>query len=157
MMQTIIVNGVRVVFDKEKTSSYQKENISGCTCEGCRNFYKTIKLNNRLSEFLAQFGIDCEFTDEVFWYDMGKGDSFYYDSDGYYGVCGSFDGDDFSFEGYGVEISFVKTATLPVEREDEHFYIRIKGDFPLVLDEKERDEDSRTNIFKRVKMLFEPK
>ncbi len=154
MNQTLNLNGINITFDKEKTSSYRKDNLSSCTCEGCRNFYKTIKTNKELSDFLAQFGIDCEFTDEVFWYEMGKDDTFYYDSDGYYGVCGSFDGDEFSFEKYGVEISFLKMAELPVEREDEHFYIRIKGDFPLVLDEDERDKDWKTSFLNRIKAML---
>ncbi len=154
MIQTVTVNGTNVTFDKEKTSFYQKENISGCTCEGCRNFHKTVKINKELSCFLAQFGIDCELTDEVFWYDMGKGEAFYYDSDGYYGVCGDFDGNEFSFEKYGVEIFFLKTAELPVEREDEHFYIRIKGNFPLVLDENERDNRRSCGFVKRIKAIF---
>ncbi len=152
-LQTIEINGIKVTFDKEKTLSYQQEKLSACACEECRNFYKTIETNTELSGFLAQFGVDCNLTDEVFWYEMGEGDSFYYDSDGYYGVCGSFDGNEFSFEKSGVTISFLKTACLPVDREDEHFYIRIKGAFPLVLNEDERDVENK-KLSDRIISLF---
>ena len=113
-------------------------------------------MNTELSGFLAQFGINFNIADEVFWYEMGEGDLCYYDSDGYYGVTGLFEGDEFSFEKFGVTISFLKTAFLPVDREDEHFYIRIKGDFPLALDEAERDVENK-NLSDKIISLFKKK
>ncbi|MBP3329361.1 MAG: hypothetical protein J6L89_00860 [Clostridia bacterium] len=135
MKQTVKVNSRNITFEKEKTSSYQKANFSACTCEGCSAFRKAIESNKELSAYLEQFGIDYNFPDEVFWYDMGEDDALYYESDGYYGVCGFFDGDEFSFEKYGVTISFLKNAMLPVERDGEYFYISIKGDFPPASDD----------------------
>ena len=58
--------------------------------------------------------------------------------EGYYGVFGKIEGEEFDFERFGVKITFQKGATVPCDRTGEYFWICIEGDFPYIVSE-ERD------------------
>ena len=87
--------------------------------------------------------------------------------EGYYGVFGNIEGEDFDLEKYGVKISFAKDVSVPCDREGKFFWICINGDFPYVLKE-ERDlykpdndlptfrsaKNEKVPFIKRVKSYF---
>lgn len=56
--------------------------------------------------------------------------------EGYYGVFGVIDDKDFSFEKYGVKITFSNSASVPCDRKGVYFWICIEGDFLYILDEE---------------------
>ena len=86
--------------------------------------------------FLNDFGIDYKCADDVFSWDWGNDKDSLIHHEGYYGVWGRIEGDDFEFEKYGVKMTFQKKASLPYDRPDECFWIRIEGDFPYLLEEE---------------------
>lgn len=68
--QTIEINSVKIIFDKEKTKEYRTDFNKPCDCQDCRNYYKHIENNSELVEFLSGFGIDYNCTEEVFSWDL---------------------------------------------------------------------------------------
>ena len=51
-LQTIEINSVKIIFDKEKTKEYRTDFNRPCDCQDCRNYYKNIQNNFELVEFL---------------------------------------------------------------------------------------------------------
>lgn len=73
------------------------------------------------------------------------------------------EGDDFEFEKYGVKMTFQKKASLPYDRPDECFWIRIEGDFPFILEEERElpttffQKVLESDIFTKIKTFFKKK
>ena len=135
-LQTIEINSIKIEFDKEKTKEYRTSFNKPCDCQDCRNYYEYIKNNSELVEFLSGFGIDYNCTEEVFSWDLGNDNDSLIHHEGYYGVFGSIEGEEFDYEKFGVKISFQKGASIPYDRTGDYFWICIEGDFPYILDEK---------------------
>ncbi len=135
-LQTVEINSVKIVFDKEKTKEYRTDYNKPCDCRDCRNYYKQIENNFELLAFLNNFGIDYNCTEEVLSRDLGNDTRSLIHHEGYYGVFGEIEGEEFDFEKYGVKISFQKEASVPCDRTGEYFWICVEGDFSYILDEK---------------------
>ena len=65
-LQTIEINSVKIIFDKEKTKEYRSDFNKPCDYQDCRNYYKNIQNNFELVEFLSGFEIDYNCTEKVF-------------------------------------------------------------------------------------------
>lgn len=135
-LQTIELHSVIVTFDKEKTKNHRTEYNKPCDCQDCRNYYKHIGNTPELVEFLRGFGIDYYCTEEVCSFDWGNNSDSLIHHEGYYGVFGRIEGDEFNIERFGVKITFAKGASVPCDRKGEYFWICIEGDFQYILDEK---------------------
>lgn len=158
--QTIEINSVKITFDKEKTQEYRTDFNNPCICQDCRNYYKHIENNKELIQFLDDFGIDYNWTEEVFSWDLGNSIDSLIHHEGYYGVFGKIEGEKFDCEKFGVKITFQKDAAVPHDRTGEYFWICINGDFPYILDE-ERDlpvsfsqKLQKLNLISKVKSIF---
>ena len=159
-LQTMEINSVKIIFDKEKTKKYRTAMNNPCDCQDCRNYYKHIGNNKGLVEFLNGFGIDFTCTEEVFSWDLGNDKDSLIHHEGYYGVFGKIEGEEFDFEKFGVKITFQKGASVPCDRTGDYFWICVVEDFPYILDE-ERDlpitfsqKIQRTNIISKIKAIF---
>lgn len=135
-LQTIEINNVKISFDKEKTKEYRTDFNKPCDCQYCRNYYKHIENNPELVEFLSGFGINFDCTEEVFSWDWGNDSNSLIHHEGYYGVFGNIEGEEFDFEKFGVKITFQKGATVPCDRTGDYFWICIEQDFPYILAEE---------------------
>jgi len=162
-LQSVEINSVKITFDKEKTKEYRTDFNKPCDCQNCRNYYKHIEENQKLVEFLSEFGIDYNCTEEVFSWDLGKDEDSLIHHEGYYGVFGKIEGEEFDFEKFGVKVTFQKGASVPCDRTREFFWICIEGDFPYILDE-ERDlpitfsqRIQKSNIISKIKSIFKKK
>ncbi len=159
-LQTIEINSVKITFDKDKTKEYRTNYNTPCDCQDCRNYYKNIKKNLELLKFLSGFGIDYNCTEEVFSWNLGDDSDFLLHHEGYYGVYGHFDGDDFNYENFGVKITFSKGASVPHDRTGEYFWICVDGDFPYILDEERvltvtlSQKIKRLSFFDKLKSIF---
>lgn len=135
-LQTIEINSIQIQFDKDKTKKYGTSFNKPCDCQDCRNYYENIKNNSELIEFLRGFGIDYNCTEEVFSWNLGNNDDSLIHHEGYYGVFGRIEGEEFDYEKFGVKLSFQKRACVPCDRTGEYFWICIENDFPYILVEK---------------------
>ena len=133
---TIEINSIKITFDKEKTKAYRNRFNSPCDCQDCANYYKNIENNNELIEFLGAFGIDYQHSDEIFSWDLGEKNDSLIHYEGYYGVFGQINGDDFSYENFGVKITFSKGASVPHNRTGEYFWICVEVDYSYIIDEE---------------------
>ena len=157
-LQTMEINSVKVTFDKDKTKAYRTDFNAPCDCQDCRNYYKHIENNKELVEFLNDFGIDHNCTEEVFSWDLGDRNDSLIHHEGNYGVFGEIVGEEFDFEKFGVRIKFQKGASVPCDREGAYFWICVEGDFPYILDEtREFPVAFPKNIFQRIKDVFRRK
>ena len=159
-LQTIEINSVKIIFDKEKTKEHRTVMNNPCDCQDCRNYYKHIENNSKIVEFLSIFGIDYNCTQEVFSWDLENDNDSLIHHESYYGVFGKIEGEDFDFEKFGVKIIFQKGAFVPCDRTGEYFWICIEGDFPYILDEK-RDlpisfprKLQKQSIISKIKSMF---
>ena len=159
-LQTIEIKSEKITFDKEKTKAYRTDFNKPCDCQDCRNYYKQIERNKELVEFLNNFGIDYYCTEEVFSWDWENDNNSLIHHEGYYGVFGKIEGEEFEFEKFGVKITFQKGDSVPYDRTGEYFWICIEGDFPYILDE-ERDlpitfsqKLQKSNIISKIKVIF---
>ena len=134
--QTIEINSIKICFDKEKTKKYRTDFNNPCICQDCRNYYKHIGNNTELVDLLSVFGIDYNCTEEVFSWDWENDNNSLIHHEGYYGVFGKIEGEEFDFEKFGVKVTFQKGASVPCDRTGEYFWICIEGDFPYILDEE---------------------
>ena len=162
-LQTVEINSVEITFDKGKNTEYRTDFNKPCDCQDCRNYYKHVENNLDLVAFLNEFGIDYNCTEEVFSWDLGNDKDSLIHHEGYYGVFGKIEGEEFEFEKFGVKITFQKGASVPCDRTGEYFWICIKGDFPYILDE-ERDlpitfsqKLQKSNIISKIKAIFRKK
>ena len=162
-LQSVEINSVKITFDKEKTKEYRTDFNKPCDCQNCRNYYKHIEENKKLVEFLSEFGIDYNCTEEVFSWDLGNDEDSLIHHEGYYGVFGKIEGEEFEFKKFGVKITFQKGASVPCDRTGDYFWICIEGDFPYILDE-ERDlpitfsqRMQNSNIISKFKAVFRKK
>lgn len=156
-MKAVEINGIKFTFDKEKTMNHRTDYNKPCDCQNCRNFYKNLENNTELLKFLADFGVDYNFAEEVLSRQEYRNNEPYIHSEGYYGVEGTFDGDYLSFERFGVKIHFLKDECVPHDREDEYFFIEVEGDFPFVLDEKMEEEYPKNDFIEKIKTVFRKK
>ncbi|MDD6313168.1 MAG: hypothetical protein PUB08_06910 [Firmicutes bacterium] len=159
-LKTIEINSIKLEFDKEKTKEYRTIFNMPCDCQNCRNYYEHVKNNFELVEYLSGFGIDFNCTEEVFSWNWGDDNDSLIHHEGYYGVFGRIEGEEFDFEKFGVKISFQKCASVPCDRTGEYFWICIEGDFPYILDEK-RDlpisfspKKERLNFVNKINTVF---
>ena len=83
--------------------------------------------------------------------------------EGYYGVFGKIEGEEFEFQKFGVKITFQKGASVPCDRTGEYFWICIEGDLPYILEE-ERDlpitffqRVQKLNVIGKIKAIFNKK
>jgi hypothetical protein len=162
-LQTVELSSVEITFDKGKTKEYRTDFNKPCDCQECRNYYKHVGNNLELVAFLNEFGIDYNCTEEVFSWDLGNDKDPLIHHEGYYGVFGKIEGEEFEFEKFGVKITFQKGASVPCDRTGEYFWICIEGDFPYILDE-ERDlpitfsqKLQKSNIISKIKAIFRKK
>ena len=162
-LQTVELSSVEITFDKGKTKEYRTDFNKPCDCQACRNYYKHVGNNLELVAFLNEFGIDYNCTEEVFSWDLGNDKDSLIHHEGYYGVFGKIEGEEFEFERFGVKITFQKGASVPCNRTGEYFWICIEGDFPYILDE-ERDlpitfsqKLQKSNIISKIKAIFRKK
>lgn len=153
-LQSTEINQTRIIFDREKTKEYRTEFNKPCDCQNCRNFYKHIENNTELTCFLRGFGIDYRCDEDVFSWDWGDDINSLVHHEGYYGVFGSIEGEDFDFEMYGVKISFQKVASVPNDRTGEFFWICIEGDFSYILDEERELPSSFSQKIEKIKSIF---
>ena len=162
-LQKIEINSVKIIFDKEKTKEHRTAMNNPCDCRDCRNYCKHIENNFELVEFLGGFGIDYNYTEEVFSWDLGNDKDSLIHHEGYYGVFGKIEGEEFDFEKFGVIITFQKGATVPCDRTGEYFWICIEGDFPYILDEERELPVSLSrktqflNFIGKIKTIFRKK
>ena len=160
---TIEINSVKITFDKEKTKEHRTDMNDPCECQDCRNYYKHIENNTELVEFLSGFGIDFNRTEEVFSWDLGNDNDSLIHHEGYYGVFGKIEGEEFDFEKFNVKITFQKGATVPCDRTGEYFWICIEGEFPYILDEEREfpisflERIEKFSIIKAIKSIFKKK
>lgn len=162
-LQTIEINSIRIEFDKDKRKEYRTSFNKPCDCQYCRNYYEHIKNNFELVEFLSDFGIDYNCTEEVFSWDLGNDNDSLIHYEGCYSVFGRIEGIEFDYEAFGVKISFQKGAAVPCDRTGEYFWICIEDDFPYILDEK-RDlsllftqKSERFGFVSKIKTIFKKK
>ena len=162
-LQTIEIKSEKITFDKEKTKAYRTDFNKPCDCQGCRNYYKNVGNNLELVAFLSEFGVDYNCTEEVFSWDLGNDKDSLIHHEGYYGVFGKIEGEEFEFEKFGVKITFQKGASVPCDRTGDFFWICIERDFPYILDE-ERDlpitfsqRMQKSNIISKFKAVFRKK
>ena len=162
-LQTVELCSVEITFDKGKTKEYRTDFNKPCDCQECRNYYKHVGNNLELVAFLNEFGIDYNCTEEVFSWDLGNDKDSLIHHEGYYGVFGKIEGEEFEFEKFGVKITFQKGASVPCDRTGDYFWICIEGDFPYILDE-ERDlpitfsqKLQKSNIISKMKAIFRKK
>ncbi len=162
-LQKIEINSVKIIFDKEKTKEHRTAMNNPCECQDCRNYYKHIGNNTELVEVLNNFGIDYYCTEEVFSWDWENDNNSLIHHEGYYGVFGKIEGEEFDFEKFGVKITFQKGATVPCDRTGEYFWICIEGDFPYILDEERELPVSLSrktqflNFIGKIKTIFRKK
>ncbi|MBQ8783726.1 MAG: hypothetical protein IJZ57_08150 [Clostridia bacterium] len=159
-LQSTEINSVRISFDKDKTKEYRTNYNNPCDCQDCRNYYKNIESNGALLEFLSDFGIDYKRTEEVFSWDLENNSNSLIHSEGYYGVFGKIEGDEFSIEKFGTKIIFAKGANVPSDRTGDYFWICVEADFPYILDE-ERElqkncfrQSEKSGFVEKVKAIF---
>ena len=162
-LQSVEINSVEITFDKGKTKGYRTDFNKPCDCQECRNYYKHVGNTLELVAFLNEFGIDYNCTEEVFSWELGNDKDSLIHHEGYYGVFGKIEGEEFEFEKFGVKITFQKGASVPCDRTGEYFWICIEGDFPYILDE-ERDlpitfsqKLQKSNIISKIKAIFRKK
>ena len=136
--QTLIINDVKISFDKDKTKEHRTDFNRPCDCQDCRNYYKHMEQNKELLEFLGGFGVDYNCTEEVFSWDLENHSDGFIHHEGYYGIFGRIDGDEIKIEKFGVIITFQKGACVPCDRTGEYFWICVEGDFPYILNEKRK-------------------
>lgn len=92
ILHTIELNDVKSTFDKDKTKEYRTDYNKPCDCQDCRNYYKHIQNNTELVAFLSSFGIDYNYTEEVFSWSLGNEKDSLIHHEGYYGVFGKIEG-----------------------------------------------------------------
>ena len=162
-IQTIEINSIKITFNKEKTKEHRTDFNKPCDCQDCRNYYKHIESNKELVAFLSEFGVDYNCTEEVFSWDLENNSDTLIHHEGYYGVFGKIEGDEFDFEKFGVKITFQKGATVPCDRTGEYFWICIEGDFSYILDEERALPVSLScktqflNFISKIKTIFRKK
>ena len=61
--ENVEIKSVKITFDKYKTKEYRTDFNKPCDCQNCRNYYKHIEENQKLVEFLSEFGIDYNCTE----------------------------------------------------------------------------------------------
>ena len=162
-LQTAEINSVKIIFDSEKTKEHRTDINKPCDCQDCRNYYQHVGNNRELVEFLSGFGIDYHCAEDVFSWDWDNENDLFIHHEGYYGVFGKIDGEEFDFENYGVKITFAKGATVPCDRTGEYFWISVEGDFSYILEE-ERDltgafskKKEKSSCLKKIKEIFKKK
>lgn len=137
-LQEIVINSTKLLFDAAATNGHRTEHNKPCDCQNCRNYYKIVEDNPELIAFLSDFGVDFYHTEEVMSWDLDNEQDGMIHHEAYYGVPGRLEGEEVVIQRFGVKIAFEKGAIVPTDLEGEHFWIRIEGDFPYVLEE-ERD------------------
>lgn len=158
-LKTVEMDGVKILYDREKTQSYRTDFNKPCDCQNCRNYYKHIENNPDLIAFLNSFGIDYNCAEDVFSWDWGERRESLIHHEGYYAVFGNIDGEGFDFEKFGVKIAFQNTASVPCDKTGEYFFINIEGDYPYILEE-ERDFPKgygKAGIINKIKAVFNKK
>ena len=162
-LQTVEMNSVKIIFDQKKTKAHRTTMNSPCDCQDCRDYYKHVENNVELVEFLSGFGIDYNCTEEVLSWDLGNGMGSLIHHEGYYGVFGIIEGEEFDFEKFGVKITFQKCAAVPCDRNGEYFWICVEGDFSYILDEKRdlpilfSEKNKNLSIVKKIKAVLKKK
>ena len=108
-------------------------------------------------------GEDCNCTEEVFSWDLENHSDTLIHHEGYYGVFGKIEGDEFNFEKFDVKVTFQKGASVPCDRTGEYFWICIEGEFPYILDEERNlpitfsQSIKKSNIISKMKAIFRKK
>lgn len=159
-LQTIEINSVKISFDKEKTRKHRTNYNNPCSCQDCRNYYKNLRNNLDLIEFLADFGVDYLRAEEIMPIDLGVKKESLINYSAYYCVVGSIN-DEFSIKKENFSASFGVSSNISVGHEitDEFFFIVIDIDLPFILDEER--EFPQQSFFEKcvneVKLIFKRK
>lgn len=135
-LQTVEIHSTRIIFDEERTRVYRTDYNKPCTCQDCRNYFKCLENNTELAAFLNEFGIDYHCAEEVFSWNWDDNKDSLIHHEGYYGVFGRIEGEEFDLEKFGVKITFQKMASVPCDRTGDYFWICVAGEFPYILDEE---------------------
>jgi len=161
--QVMEIHGIQITFDAEKTAKHRTEMNKPCDCQDCRNYYKHIEKNPELIAFLSGFGVDYYCAEEVLSWDLGNDNDPLIHHEGYYGVFGKIEGDEFDFEKFGVKITFQKGASVPCDRTGAFFWICISGDYPYILEEKRElpvtfsKKLQQLSVIGKIKTIFQKK
>lgn len=161
--QTIEINSSKIIYDKDKTEEYRTDFNKPCDCQDCRNYYKHIENNSELIAFLSAFGVDYHCTEEVLSWDLDNDNDSLIHHEGYYGVFGKIEGDEFEHERHGIKISFQKGACVPCDRTGDFFWICVSGDFPYILEEKRElpvtfsKKLQESSVIGKIKTVFQKK
>ena len=153
-LQSMEISGTKIFFDIEKTKNYRTEFNKPCDCQNCRNYYKHIENNPELIALLKDFGIDYRCDEDIFSWDIGETADCPVHHEGYYGVFGRIEGEEFELERYGVKIIFQKNASLPHDRTGEFFWICVEGDFSYILDKEREISLSFAQKVEKIKSKF---
>lgn len=132
-LDTKFINGIQVFFDRKQTSNDRNETNQPCDCQWCRNYYANIDKNTELTKFLSEFGIDYNYSDEIFSFELNEDKTLVHHICCYH-VIGKINGEDFSLDKYGVKITFEKGESFPPKQKSEFFWIKIETDFPYMID-----------------------
>lgn len=136
-MYEITINSSKLIYDKEKTKTYQS-NFNPCNCQGCRNYFENIKANTKLCDFLKGFGLNPFRPDEVIYFSLDEQQDSLIFYEVYYGIYGKISGVEISFKEYGVNISFKRSVNILTETSSDYFWLVINKNYPYILKE-ERD------------------
>ncbi len=134
---TIDINSKKLDIDLEKTREYSSAH-SLCDCLDCRNFYAQIKDKYpRLTEFLAQLGLDAARPDETSCIDAVDNIADYLEV--WYTVCGKIietDGEEIYIDDSTALSIVIEERYVPNEQpNDDYFTVTVYGiELPYILD-----------------------
>lgn len=136
-LQTIEINSVKILFDKEKTREHRTVFNTPCDCQDCRNYYKNLRDKFELIDFLANFGIDYSRAEEIMPFDLGNKKESLIKYCAYYCVVGSIS-NEISIKKENYSISFGNSSNINIGHEitDGYFFIVVDIDLPYILEEE---------------------
>ena len=131
------ISSVKISFDKEKTKDYHTDFNTPCNCQDCRNYYKNIKNNLDIIDFLDDFGVDYSRAEEIMPIDLGNEKDSLINYRAYYCVVGSIS-DEIFLRKENYSVSFCISSNINVDHEitDDFFFVVIDIDLPYILDEE---------------------
>ena len=156
-LQTFEINSAKIIFDKEKTKANCTDFNNPCDCQYCRNYYKNLKENFELIEFLADFGVDYLRAEEIMPIDLGNEKGSLINYSAYYCVVGSIS-KEISMKKENCCVSFGISNNINVGHEitDDYFFIVVDIDLPYILNEEREfpPQSFHEKIIDKIKSFF---